>query len=143
MLIVLLIIFIIITVLAVAVDELLGGFFGLMTIVVLIALVITTGTIVNGRVIDQKIEMYTEENKVIETQIETVVSKYMEYESNTLAEFKIDDAIALITLYPELKADGLVNAQIEIYQANNAEIKNLKKSKINISNAKWWVYFGK
>lgn len=99
--------------------------------------------IVNGRVVDQKIEMYSEENKVIETQIETVVTDYMKYESETLKDLKGNSAITLVSLYPELKADELVKTQIKTYQENNSKIKKLKEEKIDISVAKWWLYFGK
>ena len=101
------------------IDEI-AYFPGFAWLICLIALIWNISTIVDGRVIDQKIEMYTEENKVIETQIETVVSKYMEYESETLTDLKTDSAITLVSLYPELKSDELVKTQIETYQRNRA-----------------------
>ena len=109
----------------------------------IIAMAICAVSVVNGRVIDDKIQMYTKENEVIETQIETVVAEYMEYESETLKDLKGDSAIALVSLYPELKTDEIVKTQIETYQANNTKIKELKEEKINLSNYKWWLYFGK
>ena len=39
-----------------------------------------------------------------------------------------DDAVYLISLYPELKSDKLVKQQIEVYIDNNNEIKSKKAS---------------
>ncbi|MEG2101966.1 MAG: hypothetical protein RRY99_10720 [Flavobacterium sp.] len=99
--------------------------------------------VVSGNYIDVKIQMYTEENKVIETRIDSLVEKYMNYESDTYKELKDDDAIALVSLYPELKAGELVQKQIGVYMENNAKIKELKEEKINASISRWWLYFGK
>ena len=92
--------------------------------------------------IDEKITMYEEENTNIETQIAVLVESYMKYESETFAEFKGNE-MALISLYPELKADTLVQQQITIHADNNAKIKALKEKKIDVKLAKWWLYFGK
>ena len=99
--------------------------------------------IADGLIIDEKIAMYQEENEKIENDIDRLVTQYMEYESETLGDLKGDSSITLVSLYPELKADELVKAQIETYQANNTKIKMLKADKLEISVAKWWIYFGK
>ena len=94
-------------------------------------------------VIDDMITMYTEENQNIESQIDVIVSEYMDYECGTFAELKADSSITLVSLYPELKSDELVQTQIATYQANNAKLKELKEAKINTRVYKWWLYFGK
>lgn len=94
-------------------------------------------------VIDDMITMYTEENQNIENQIDMIVSEYMDYESGTFAELKGDSSITLVSLYPELKSDKLVQTQISTYQANNTKLKELKEAKINTRVYKWWLYFGK
>ena len=99
--------------------------------------------IINGRVIDAKIEMYQEENTKIENEMTLLVDKYMDYESETLSKFKNESSVTLVSLYPELKADELVQQQVSIYKNNNNQIKQLKLAKINISNWRWWLYFGK
>lgn len=96
-----------------------------------------------AKIIDDKITMYQEENKQIESQIDTLVKQYMEYEGNTLKEFVTNSSITLVTLYPNLKSDELVKNQINTYTANNNKIKELKESKLNYKLAKWWLYFGK
>lgn len=98
--------------------------------------------IVEGKIIDEKIEMYSQENAKIEADIDALVAEYMVYESSTLADLRGDNAIALVSLYPELKSDELVKAQIDIYRANAEKIKELKEAKLEIRVAKWWLYFG-
>lgn len=94
-------------------------------------------------IIDEMIAMYTEENQNIENQIDIVVKEYMNYESATFVELKDNSSITLVSLYPELKSDELVQTQIATYQANNKKLKELKKLKISSRVYKWWIYFGK
>lgn len=104
---------------------------------------ILLGLIINGRVIDQKIELVETKNQEIESKVETSVKAYMEFENKTYSDLKVDSYIQLVNLYPELKSDELIRSEIELYQDNVKEITNLKKGKINISNYKFWLYFGK
>lgn len=99
--------------------------------------------VTKGRSIDARIELYTEENTKIENQMSELVSQYMEYEKTTFGELKADSAISLVSLYPELKADTLVQKQVDVYLSNTERIRELKETKINLSNLKWWLYFGK
>ena len=94
-------------------------------------------------IIDEMIAMYTEENQNIENQIDIVVKEYMNYESATFVELKDNSSITLVSLYPELKSDELVQTQIATYQANNKKLKELKELKISSRVYKWWIYFGK
>lgn len=94
-------------------------------------------------IIDQKIQMYQEENTAIEQSIDETVKNYMTYEATTYAEFKDEDAINLVSLFPELKSDTLVQKQIEVYVANNAKIKELKEKKINLGKVRFKLYFGR
>ena len=109
----------------------------------LIAVLLLGIGVVNGKVIDEKIAMYTEENKKIEQSIDELVSRYMEFENDTFSDLKSDSAITLVSLYPELKSDELIKTQISTYQENNNTIKYLRAKKINLSVKKWWLYFGK
>lgn len=93
-------------------------------------------------VIDDRIAMYQEENTKIETQIAEVVKQYQEYETDIFAEVNPDSAITLVSLYPELKSDSLVNSQIEVYVSNNQKIKELREEEIAGSVKRWWLYFG-
>lgn len=111
--------------------------------IVMVAFVIVAYDFSASMVIDEKIAMYAEENQKIENQIDLIVSEYMEYESGTFEKLNADSSIALVSLYPELKSDELVQTQIATYQANNTKLKQLKEAKLNARVSKWWLYFGK
>ena len=107
-----------------------------------IALIVLCVAVSNQKVIDTKIAMYQEENTKIEVQIAETVKQYQQYETDIFTSVAPDSAITLVALYPELKADTLVQSQIEVYIANNENIKSLKEEKINGTVYKWWLYFG-
>ena len=111
--------------------------------VCLITIVVLSWSIVSGYTLESKINMYTEENQNIEEDMNILVEQYMNYESDTYGNLKNESSITLVSLYPELKADTLVEKQIEIYTENNKKIKELKDKIINISNYKWLLYFGR
>lgn len=95
-------------------------------------------------VIPAQIAMYEEENALIEEKVSNTVAKYMEYEKSIVIEVSPDDdAFSLVSLYPELSSDTLVSNEIELYINNNEKIKELKSEALNISNHKFWIYFGK
>lgn len=158
MLIVLFIIFIVLAILSLAasikdidIDFIIAAFglnfiAALITIVAIIFNAVQVSSLIT---IDKKIEMYKEENNNIQNSITTIVQNYMNYESNTYIESlkEIDtsnlDIMIATQIYPDLKANELVNKQIEIYQNNNDKIKQLKEQKFDGEVAKWWLYFGK
>lgn len=91
----------------------------------------------------QKINMYQEENQIIEAKIENTVEKYMSYEKDIIFEISPDDdAMSLITLYPDLKSDQLIQSEIDTYVSNNRRIKELKDQMIGASVLKFLLYFG-
>lgn len=95
-------------------------------------------------VIPAQIAMYEEENTLIEEKVSNTVTKYMEYEKDIVIEVSPDDdAFTLVSLYPELGSDVLVSNEIEVYVNNNNKIKELKSEALNISNYKFWLYFGR
>lgn len=111
-------------------------------IVSFIALIVLLINISGLKAIDAKIEMYQTENTNIENQITECVEEYQKYETDIFTEVAPDNAITLVTLYPDLKSDKLVSKQIEVYVANNEKIKELKEQKIMGNVYRWWVYFG-
>ena len=94
------------------------------------------------KTIDEKIKMYQEENTKIEMQIAESVKNYQQYETDIIEDVTKENVMALVTLYPELKANELIAKQIEVYVENNTQIKYLKDDKIDINLIKWWLYFG-
>lgn len=124
------------------VGSVLMGIFAFLLAVCVIAIIVLCVQVSNLNVLDDKIAMYEEENGKIETQIAEAVKQYQEYEHNIFIEVAPESAVTLVSLYPELKADTLVQKQLEIYIANNEQIKSLKAAKISGSVKRWWLYFG-
>lgn len=121
----------------------LNGVGGVITSLALVATLCLGIHVTEGRIIDEKIALYEEENIKIEEQVATVVESYMSYEQETFDKVSIDgDPTFVVSLFPELKSDELVNSQIQLYQSNNSAIKQLKAKKLNIELCKWWLYFG-
>lgn len=112
-------------------------------IIEVIALLLLLVGLINMRIINDKIKLYDKQNKEIEEKIEITVKNYMEYEGNTYKDLKSDSYIQLVNLYPDLKADQLVQQQITLYTENNKKIIELKEEKMNETVYKWWIYFGK
>lgn len=127
--------------------EMSGGAMGvtglLGTIASFIAMVILIISVSSLAVINEKIAMYEQENQKIEAQIVETVQQYQEYESGIFTKVAPESSVTLVALYPELKADTLVQKQIEVYVANNEKIKQLKESNITGNIKRWWLYFGK
>lgn len=94
-------------------------------------------------VVDDKIAMYLEENAKIEEQVNILVDEYMDHETEIYSNAKTTSPVVLAQLYPEIKSNDLIGSQIDIYVANNEQIKALKLQKINGSVYRWWLYFGK
>lgn len=121
---------------------LIGGFSGIITVVLIIVVTCLGISVRNLSVIDDKIAMYQEENTKIEEQVATAVQNFQDHESKVFENATAESAITLVSLYPELKSDTLVQSQIEIYVENNEKIKELKEKKINGDVYRWWLYFG-
>lgn len=94
------------------------------------------------KIIDDKIELYQQENLEIEEEISLIVENYEEYESSTYSELKDDiSPEVVLNFFPELKANELTQHQIELYVANNEEIKHLKEEKLHLQLLGWWLFF--
>ena len=57
-------------------------------------------------------------------------------------ELKSESYITLISYYPELKSDELVQRQLDVYEDNSQKLKSLRQDLIDVSKSKWRVYFG-
>ena len=103
----------------------LAGFILLMAVLVCTYNYYETTTLV-----DQKIKLYTEQNKDIENKVGLVVDKYLKHEKDTYATLKPQTKITLASTYPELQSNKLVQQQIQLYNENNKKITNCKLQKI-------------
>ena len=108
-----------------------------------ITILIFTHSLISLRIIDDKIDLYSKQNKEIENKIEITVKQYMEYENKTFTNLKPGSYINMVNLYPELKSDKLVQKQLEVYTENNNAIIEHKQERLNKTIYKWWLYFGK
>lgn len=143
MLILLFVIFAVLTFLAVAADNEEAFSVALvLAVCCLIGIIVFGYQVSKGSVIQAKIDMYTEENQKIESDIAVLVEKYMSYEGDVMKDVSSESAITLVNLYPDLKSSELVAQEIQVHTDNNAKIKSLKEDKINLSVKKWWLYFG-
>lgn len=116
-----------------------GLLFGGISLVAIIVLGINVKSL---SVIDDRIVMYEEENARIEQQIADVVEQYQKYETDIFREVAPESAVTMVSLYPELKSDSLVQAQIEVYTENNKTIRDLRDKQIKGNVYRWWLYFG-
>ena len=112
------------------------GFFAL------VGLIIVGVNVKSLSVIDDRIAMYEEENARIEQQVADVVEQYQKYETDIFMEVAPESSVAMVSLYPELKSDSLVQAQIEVYTENNKTIRDLRDKQIKGNVYRWWLYFG-
>lgn len=122
-----------------------GGALSSVVFIISILAMFWTGYHVNRcvYVIPTQIAMYEEENARIEEKVRDTVNKYMEYEGGVIMEIAPeDDAMTLISLYPDLKTDQLISEEISVYIANNDQIKKLKAEQAEQASYKWWLYFG-
>lgn len=95
------------------------------------------------RNINEKLNMYQEENQSIELKVKETVKLYMNYEQETYKNLiETADITTLLIKYPELNSNELVKYEIEIYKSNNDRIKELKEKQIDRSSYNWWLYFG-
>lgn len=109
----------------------------------MIFIIILLHSLIALRIIDERINLYSNQNKEIEQKVETTIKQYMEYENKTFVQLKPEEYVNLINLYPELKSDELLQKEIKLYIKNNNEILDLKQEKLNGTIYKWWLYFGK
>lgn len=112
---------------------------GFVSFIAIIALGISVKSL---SVIDDRITMYEEENARIEQQVADVVEQYQKYETDIFREVAPESAVTMVSLYPELKSDSLVQAQIEVYTENNKTIRDLRDKQIKGNVYRWWLYFG-
>lgn len=112
-------------------------------VIFLIPFIALLMSVSNGSTIDSRIELYQSQNTEIESKVQATVASYLAHERQTYKDLKPDNAIAVVSAYPELHSNELVKKQIEVYEDNNKKILGLKEEKLNQSVYKWWLYFGR
>lgn len=112
-------------------------------VIPLLIQVLLIASLISGLNLDSRIELYQSQNAEIESKIQATVASYLTHEKQTYKDLKPDNAIAVVSAYPELHSNELVKKQIEVYEDNNKKILGLKEEKLNQSVYKWWLYFGR
>ncbi len=105
--------------------------------------ILLIASLISGLNLDSRIELYQSQNAEIESKVQATVASYLAHEKQAYRDLKPDNAIAVVSAYPELHSNELVKKQIEVYEDNNKKILGLKEEKLNQSVYKWWLYFGR
>ena len=114
---------------------------GVIVILISLGFILGIGAAYSNRiVIDQKIELYEQENKMIEDSITAAVNEYKDYEADIFKNMHTENAILIAGLYPDLKTNTLIQKQIETYTANRQQIKELEEEKLDYVIYRWWLF---
>ena len=98
--------------------------------------------VASGFGIQEKIQIYEDQNTQIEQSIDAAVKAYCEHEQITYVQMS-DGAVALVAAaYPELASSELVKTQMEVWTSNSNELKDLKSDLVNFHHAQYFLYFG-
>lgn len=98
--------------------------------------------VASGFGIQEKIEIYEDQNAQIEQSIDAAVKAYCEHEQITYTQMS-DGAVALVAAaYPELASSELVKTQMEVWTSNSNELKDLKSDLVDFHRAQYFLYFG-
>ena len=96
----------------------------------------------SGFGIQEKIQIYEDQNTQIEQSIDAAVKAYCEHEKITYVQMS-DGAVALVAAaYPELASSELVKTQMEVWTSNSNELKDLKSKLVDFHRAQYFLYFG-
>ena len=99
-------------------------------------------TVASGFGIQEKIQIYEDQNTQIEQSIDAAVKAYCEHEQITYVQMS-DGAVALVAAaYPELASSELVKTQMEVWTSNSKELKDLKSKLVDFHRAQDFLYFG-
>lgn len=91
--------------------------------------------------VNERITVLEQRNEEVLAQVEPVVNKYLEYESSTLKEFKVDASkVIALSMYPELKGNEMVQEQLAIIKENQKVITKLKLEKAGLKAYKLWLF---
>lgn len=113
----------------------LGAIFGIWTLWNIIV-------VASGFGIQEKIEIYEDQNVQIEQSIDAAVKAYCEHEQITYVQMS-DGAVALVAAaYPELASSELVKTQMEVWTSNSHELKEMKSDLVDFNKARYFLYFG-
>ena len=98
--------------------------------------------VASGFGIQEKIQIYEDQNTQIEQSIDAAVKAYCEHEQITYTQMS-DGAVALVAAaYPELASSELVKTQMDVWTPNSNELKDLKSKLVDFHRAQYFLYLG-
>ena len=99
-------------------------------------------TVASGFGIQEKIQIYEDQNTQIEQSIDAAIKAYCEHEQITYTKMS-DGAVALVAAaYPELASSELVKTQMDVWTSNSHELKDLNSKLVDFHRAQYFLYFG-
>lgn len=117
-----------------------GTFIGIVSI---IALLSCWGTYsYRTETISSQLEVLETQNEVILSQIEPVIQKALDFESNTYKELKVnpENIITISQIYPDLKNNSFIQTQLNVIIKNQQQITQLKLKKATLNAFHFWIW---
>lgn len=92
--------------------------------------------------ISSQLEVLETQNEVILSQIEPVIQKALDFESNTYKELKVnpENIITISQIYPDLKNNNFIQTQLNVIIKNQQQITQLKLNKATLNAFHFWIW---
>lgn len=92
--------------------------------------------------INSQLEVLESQNAIILSQIEPVVQKALDFESNTYKELKVnpENIITISQIYPDLKDNSFIQTQLNVIINNQRQITQLKLNKATLNAFHFWIW---
>ena len=92
--------------------------------------------------INSRLEVLETQNEIILSQIEPVIQKALDFESNTYKELKVnpENIITISQIYPDLKDNSFIQTQLSVILNNQQQITQLKLNKATLNAFHFWIW---
>ena len=92
--------------------------------------------------ISSQLEVLETQNEIILSQIEPVIQKALDFESNTYKELKVnpENIITISQIYPDLKDNSFIQTQLNVILNNQQQITQLKLNKATLNAFHFWIW---
>lgn len=117
-----------------------GTFLGICSIISTLALWGTYSY--RTETISSQLEVLETQNEIILSQIEPVIQKALDFESNTYKELKVspENIITISQIYPDLKDNSFIQTQLSVIINNQQQITQLKLNKATLNAFHFWIW---
>jgi hypothetical protein len=92
--------------------------------------------------INSQLEVLESQNEIVLSQIEPVIQKALDFESNTYKELKVnpENIITISQIYPDLKDNSFIQTQLNVILTNQQQITQLKLNKATLNAFHFWIW---